>query len=710
MSVGFVASKGASFAAELPRQRRKPTGGSRPSTTPSAAPAAVARRRARRPARSRDGRRKTHRRLRQRISSHAIPAAEAGAAYTQVIAAMIGDHRRDPGPVAGHRHRAGDQIYAAVVRGKEFAGQERAAGARGFAPAASAPPTCAASSRSAPPRSSNSTWCAARAPPAQQDALKAALSRQRRADVARMREAAITLDDGETKDAVAAPDWFKASTARIDELKKFEDRVAADLKAVAGAVSRSRHDADARARACDRPDLDRVAGRLCGGALDHPAARPAGRHDADAGGRRHLRSKSAAATARTRSAAWRAPSRCSTTMRSSARGWRKPRAPSRRSARSASAGSTPDRPIPQLGVADARGGRRQCDAHGRHREVALRRRDRGFEPGDQRGCGLRAVLRQRAERRGRGRGTVVLDQGDRPSGRERHHGGARAAELSKSSNGEIEALAGAAQKIGDVVGLIQAIAAQTNLLALNATIEAARAGEAGRGFAVVASEVKSLATQTAKATEEIASRSPRSRSRPTKSVASVRTITATMQEVDGFTTAIAAAVEEQGAATEEISRNVQMAARGTEELDAERRGRHRRDRRDQPRRAGRARRFGQARQPRQRAEERGRSVPDPGRGGVTRCAVQRVTAPPAMKSGSGRPCATRNAAIAATTLPHRGPRGHPVAPLPAGADARRSSARPCARRTAAPCRTRCRRRNRLRPRKWRSRSSASISA
>ena len=79
----------------------------------------------------------------------------------------------------------------------------------------------------------------------------------------------------------------------------------------------------------------------------------------------------------------------------------------------------------------------------------------------------------------------------------------RAAELSKSSNGEIEALAGTAQKIGDVVGLIQAIAAQTNLLALNATIEAARAGEAGRGFAVVASEVKSLATQTAKATEEI---------------------------------------------------------------------------------------------------------------------------------------------------------------------------------------------------------------
>jgi methyl-accepting chemotaxis protein len=142
----------------------------------------------------------------------------------------------------------------------------------------------------------------------------------------------------------------------------------------------------------------------------------------------------------------------------------------------------------------------------------------------------------------------------------------RAAELSKSSNGEIEALAGTAQKIGDVVGLIQAIAAQTNLLALNATIEAARAGEAGRGFAVVASEVKSLATQTAKATEEISQQIAAIQESTTRSVESVRTITTTMQEVDGFTTAIAAAVEEQGAATEEISRNVQMAARGTEDL------------------------------------------------------------------------------------------------------------------------------------------------
>ena len=136
----------------------------------------------------------------------------------------------------------------------------------------------------------------------------------------------------------------------------------------------------------------------------------------------------------------------------------------------------------------------------------------------------------------------------------------------KKTDSRINALSQAAGRIGDVVKLITAIAEQTNLLALNATIEAARAGEAGRGFAVVASEVKSLATQTAKATEEISQQIAAIQESTTRSVDSVRTITTTMQEVDGFTTAIAAAVEEQGAATAEISRNVQMAARGTDDL------------------------------------------------------------------------------------------------------------------------------------------------
>jgi methyl-accepting chemotaxis protein len=130
----------------------------------------------------------------------------------------------------------------------------------------------------------------------------------------------------------------------------------------------------------------------------------------------------------------------------------------------------------------------------------------------------------------------------------------------------VQGLATAAQKIGDVVDLINNIAGQTNLLALNATIEAARAGEAGKGFAVVASEVKTLATQTARATEEIASQIRAIQSATSDSVEAIDNITRTVARVSEISTIIASAVEEQGSATQEISRNVQQAAQGTQEV------------------------------------------------------------------------------------------------------------------------------------------------
>ena len=130
----------------------------------------------------------------------------------------------------------------------------------------------------------------------------------------------------------------------------------------------------------------------------------------------------------------------------------------------------------------------------------------------------------------------------------------------------ITELSQAAGRIGDVVKLITAIAEQTNLLALNATIEAARAGEAGRGFAVVASEVKQLASQTAKATEEISTQIASMQMATQDSVAAIKEIGGTIARISDIASTIAAAVEEQGAATQEIARNVGQAAKGTAQV------------------------------------------------------------------------------------------------------------------------------------------------
>ncbi|HEX7881417.1 MAG TPA: nitrate- and nitrite sensing domain-containing protein [Afipia sp.] len=142
----------------------------------------------------------------------------------------------------------------------------------------------------------------------------------------------------------------------------------------------------------------------------------------------------------------------------------------------------------------------------------------------------------------------------------------KAVEEAGRTHQTVEALAATAQKIGDVVKLINEIASQTNLLALNATIEAARAGEAGRGFAVVASEVKSLAGQTAKATEEIGSQIAAIQNSSEDAVKAIDAIGKTIGEISEIAASIAGAVEEQAAATQEIARNIQQAAQGANEI------------------------------------------------------------------------------------------------------------------------------------------------
>ncbi|WP_158667552.1 methyl-accepting chemotaxis protein [Bradyrhizobium guangdongense] len=138
----------------------------------------------------------------------------------------------------------------------------------------------------------------------------------------------------------------------------------------------------------------------------------------------------------------------------------------------------------------------------------------------------------------------------------------------RATTERVSELSKAAARIGDVVELINTIAGQTNLLALNATIEAARAGEAGRGFAVVASEVKALAEQTAKATGEIGQQISGIQAATNDSVGAIREISSTIERLSEISSAIAAAVEEQGAATQEIARNVQQAAQGTQQVSS----------------------------------------------------------------------------------------------------------------------------------------------
>ena len=142
----------------------------------------------------------------------------------------------------------------------------------------------------------------------------------------------------------------------------------------------------------------------------------------------------------------------------------------------------------------------------------------------------------------------------------------QAAEDARRTDAKVQALAEAARTIGDVVGLINSIASQTNLLALNATIEAARAGDAGKGFAVVASEVKSLASQTARATEDIGAQIGQIQAATQEAVTAIRAITATITEVSAIAMTIASAAEEQGAATAEIARNVQHTAENTRQV------------------------------------------------------------------------------------------------------------------------------------------------
>jgi methyl-accepting chemotaxis protein len=453
------------------------------------------------------------------------------------------------------------------VRGKELAGQERAGGSRGFAGGKFGAADLRGFMALGAAQEQQFDVLRRQGAAAQADALKAALSSPVSGEVARMRVAAATLATGESKETITATDWFKASTARIDELKKVEDGVAADLKTVASIVSAKAASTlyFALALAIGLVAFASAAAFLAARSITRPLGGLVATALKLAGG-----DTAVSITGGERRDEIGNMARAIVVFRDNAL----ERARLEQAARAEQESREQRQRRVDVLIGDFRGAVTETLAAVGESATRMDGTARSLtgvaETASQQATGAAAASEQCSGNVQNVAGAAEeLSASIKEIGKQVENASIvvrKAADLARDSNGEIETLAGAAQRIGDVISLIQAIAAQTNLLALNATIEAARAGEAGRGFAVVAAEVKSLATQTAKATEEISQQIAAIQESTTRSVAAVRTITQTMSEVDGFTSAIAAAVEEQGAATEEISRNVQMAARGSADL------------------------------------------------------------------------------------------------------------------------------------------------
>jgi methyl-accepting chemotaxis protein len=564
MSSGFVGAKGKAFADTLPPQRaasdrevgtlRNALGragdmlGTRRETAIAELAGLVA--------------------LRQRVDSLAVSAGDITGSYTSSIDVLvqtiagIGELSRDKDIINALAS------YTSMVRGKEFAGQERAIGARGFgAGRFNANDLRAYVSLSA---LQNEQFGLIRrsGAVAQQEALRETLASAPSQDVVRMRNEAVETAVGNGTVTTTAAKWFDTATARIEDMKKLEDRFAADLQAVAGDVA-------ARAGATLRSVLAMAIGFMLVTAivvfastrsLTRPIFKLVGVMKSLAEGRTDVevvettRKNEIGDIART-VLVFRQniiernrleEERQETEMRTASQR----RADMNRLADEfqVAIGNIVDTVSTASSELETSAGTLTQAA-----EQAQLLSGNVASASEQASANVQSVASASEE----------LGASVNEIGRQVHESSSISAEAvnqAETTNQRINTLSLAAGRIGDVVKLITAIAEQTNLLALNATIEAARAGEAGRGFAVVAAEVKSLANQTAKATEEISSQIGSMQIATKDSVTAIGQIGSTIHRISAIASAIAASVEEQGAATSEIARNVQQAALGTAQV------------------------------------------------------------------------------------------------------------------------------------------------
>ena len=507
--------------------------------------------------------------MRQQISGLALPAADSSKYFTTTIGRLLDVGLEIVKLVNNEDVARSLSAYVNFTQAKERAGQERATGAPGFAAGSFDPVQYRRLLAVVADQETYFRLFRSYATKTDQDFFAATVTGEPVTEVDRMRKVAVETLPGQPLGDIDGAYWYRMTTARIDLLKQVEDRLAANLIDLGGAVwgSAEREFWVAIAAALAVIGLTGIIGyaivrdtsRSIAGMTGAMSGLASGDMTVEVPGvgRRDEIGEMAAAVKvfkdNMQEASRLAAAQAAEQARQIARGEKLAAAVAdfdktiTEIVGSVSSAATELQSTAQSLSATAEEASQQSNAVAAAAEQMTQNVQTVASATEELSASIREIGNQVTES-SRIVGNAVTQADD--------------------TNAKVKALAEAAQRIGAVVTLINEIAGQTNLLALNATIEAARAGEAGKGFAVVASEVKNLATQTAKATDEIAGQVRAIQDATSSSAQAIDGIAQTINRVNEISTAIASAVEEQGAATQEISRNVQEASSGTAEVSS----------------------------------------------------------------------------------------------------------------------------------------------